>query len=172
MLVRNILLVFGLVTTSVAFGQMHKKKQATAEKNSQTNENSEMRQDTGNAFLLSVGGDPVSKEEFEAIYRKNNTKETDTSKEALEEYLQLFINFKLKVKAAKDAGKDTVNSFVNELKGYRRQLAQPYLTDKQVNEQLIEEAYNRMKTDIRASHILISLEADALPKDTLAAYKR
>jgi len=172
MLIRNILLVISLVSGSVAFGQMHKKKPVVTEKAKDAQVQVELANDTGEAVLLVVGGDPVSKEEFEAIYRKNNTKETSSSREALEEYLQLFINFKLKVKAAKDAGKDTVNAFKNELKGYRRQLAQPYLTDKEVNEQLVEEAYNRMKTDVRASHILISLGADALPKDTLVAYKR
>ncbi|MFM2286674.1 MAG: hypothetical protein RLZZ543_2171, partial [Bacteroidota bacterium] len=60
----------------------------------------------------------------------------------------------------------------NELKGYRRQLAQPYLTDKNVNEKLIQEAYERMKKDVRASHILISLPTDPLPKDTLVAYNK
>jgi peptidyl-prolyl cis-trans isomerase SurA len=172
MLIRNILLVFSLVSGSVAFGQMQKNKSVVTAKSKVAQPEVAVAKDTGEAVLLIVGGDPVTKEEFEAIYRKNNTKETNSSKEALEEYLQLFINFKLKVKAAKDAGKDTVNAFKNELKGYRRQLAQPYLTDKEVNEQLIEEAYNRMKTDVRASHILISLGADALPKDTLAAYKK
>lgn len=122
-------------------------------------------------ILLSVGGDPITKSEFEAIYHKNNNKEALT-KEDLNEYLGLFVNFKLKVKAARDAGKDTLNAFKSELKGYRRQLAQPYLTDKEVNDKLIEEAYQRMNTDIRASHILFMLSPDALPKDTLTAYKK
>ena len=122
--------------------------------------------------LLIVGGDPVTRGEFESIYRKNNSKETSSDRKALEEYLQLFINFKLKVKAAKAVGKDTAQAFINELKGYRRQLATPYLTDKNVNDKLIQEAYDRMKKDVRASHILISLPADPLPKDTLAAYNK
>lgn len=130
-----------------------------------------VKEATQDPVLLTVGGDPVTKAEFEAIYRKNNTKETGSKKD-LEEYLELFVNFKLKVKAAKVAGKDTVKAFQNELKGYRKQLAQPYLTDKQVNERLIEEAYERMKKDVRASHILISIAGDALPKDTLAAYNK
>jgi peptidyl-prolyl cis-trans isomerase SurA len=122
--------------------------------------------------LLTVGGDPVTKAEFENIYRKNNPKDATDDRKALEEYLELFINFKLKVKAAKEAGKDTSKAFLTELKGYRRQLAQPYLSDKDVNEKLIEEAYERMKKDVRASHILIKLDADPLPKDTLIAYKK
>ncbi|MCB0819549.1 MAG: peptidylprolyl isomerase [Bacteroidetes bacterium] len=122
-------------------------------------------------ILLRVGGDGVTKSEFEAIYHKNNNKE-ELTREDLNEYLGLFINFKLKVKAAREEGKDTLSAFKNELKGYRRQLAQPYLTDKDVNEKLIEEAYDRMKTDIRASHILFMLSPDALPKDTLAVYNK
>jgi peptidyl-prolyl cis-trans isomerase SurA len=123
-------------------------------------------------ILLTVGGDPVTKGEFESIYRKNNPKDAPNDRKALEEYLELFINFKLKVKAAKVAGKDTTTAFNNELKGYRRQLAQPYLSDKDVNEKLIEEAYERMKKDVRASHILIKLVNDPTPKDTLAAYNK
>jgi peptidyl-prolyl cis-trans isomerase SurA len=122
--------------------------------------------------LLTVGGDEVTKGEFESIYRKNNPKDSPNDRKALEDYLELFINFKLKVKAAKVVGKDTTKAFINELKGYRRQLAQPYLSDKDVNEKLIEEAYERMKKDVRASHILIKLGTDPTPKDTLAAYNK
>ncbi len=123
-------------------------------------------------IMLIVGGDGVTRAEFESIYRKNNSKDTASSRKALEEYLQLFINFKLKVKAAKVAGKDTAKAFQTELKGYRRQLAQPYLTDKNVNDKLIQEAYDRSKKDVKASHILISLPSEPLPKDTLAAYTK
>lgn len=123
-------------------------------------------------ILMTVGGDPVTKGEFESIYRKNNQKDTKSDRKALEEYLELFTNFKLKVKAAKDAGKDTVKAFQNELKGYRKQLAQPYLTDKDVNDKLINEAYERMKKDVRASHILIKLGSDPSPKDTLIAFNK
>ena len=123
-------------------------------------------------IMLIVGGDAVTRAEFESIYRKNNSKDTASSRKALEEYLQLFINFKLKVKAAKVAGKDTAKAFQTELKGYRRQLAQPYLTDKNVNDKLIQEAYDRSKKDVKASHILISLSSESLPKDTLVAYTK
>ena len=123
-------------------------------------------------ILLTVGGDPVTKSEFENIYHKNNPKDNPDDRKALEEYLELFINFKLKVKAAKALGKDTTTAFRNELKGYRSQLAKPYLSDKDVNERLIEEAYERMKKDVKASHILIKVAENALPKDTLAAYNK
>jgi len=133
---------------------------------------SEQKAIPSDPILLTVGGDPVTKSEFEAIYRKNNSKEQTFDKKALEEYLELFINFKLKVKAARVEGRDTGSAFLNELKGYRKQLAQPYLADKDVNERLINEAYERMKKDVKASHILIKLPNDPLPKDTLAAYQK
>ncbi len=123
------------------------------------------------AVLLNVGGKEVTKSEFESIYHKNNTKATGDRK-SIEEYLELFINFKLKVREAEAQGLDTTAAFKNELEGYRKQLAQPYLVDNEVNEKLLREAYDRMKTDVRASHILIKVDQDALPKDTLAAFNK
>lgn len=121
--------------------------------------------------LLTVDGQGTTLSEFEAVYKKNNRDETVDQKD-LEEYLDLYINFRLKVREAESLGLDTVKKFVEELKGYQKQLAKPYLTDKEVTEKLVEEAYQRSLKDIRASHILIKVGPDALPKDTLAAYNR
>jgi peptidyl-prolyl cis-trans isomerase SurA len=123
--------------------------------------------------LLIVSNDTVTKSEFLAVYNKNNIKkETVIDKKSLEEYLQLYVNFKLKVKEAESLGMDTVSSFVTELAGYRKQLAQPYLVNKDVNDKLLQEAYDRMQYDVRASHILIKVSADASPEDTLKAYNK
>jgi len=122
--------------------------------------------------LLTVAGEEVKKSEFLNVYRKNSKQDKVIDNKSLNEYLDLYINFKLKVKEARDLGLDTTEVFKKELAGYRRQLAQPYLTDKKINEQLIEEAYERKLYDIRASHILIKLNPDAEPKDTLLAYKK
>lgn len=121
--------------------------------------------------LLTVGKSQVTKSEFENVYHKNNTKD-DNTRESLEKYLELYINFKLKVQEAEELGMDTAASFRDELKGYRKQLAQPYLTDKDVNEKLLKEAYDRMQWDVRASHILVKVGENALPKDTLEAYNK
>jgi peptidyl-prolyl cis-trans isomerase SurA len=121
--------------------------------------------------LLTVGNTQVTKSEFESVYRKNNTKD-DNTKESLEKYLELYINFKLKVKEAEELGMDTAANFKNELSGYRKQLAQPYLTDKDVNDKLLKEAYDRMSWDVRASHILVKVGENALPKDTLEAWNK
>src|SRR4051812_25567314 len=102
--------------------------------------------------LMTIDGKPVTKSEFESVFFKNNPTRTISDPKAVEEYVDLFINFKLKVKEAEEMGLDTVKTFITELGGYRRQLSGPYLTDKNVNEKLVNEAYERMKTEIHASH--------------------
>jgi len=121
--------------------------------------------------LMTVNNVPVYKAEFEQIYWKNK-KEKVATKEDLDEYMELFTKFKLKVTEAEDLGMDTVASFIKELDGYKVQLEKPYLVDKKVNEKLITEAYDRINTEIRASHILIKMDGSATPEDTLKAYNR
>lgn len=122
--------------------------------------------------LLTVGSESITKSEFEKVYHKNNNKENSNDPAAIKEYLELYINYKLKVKEAEEEKMDTASSFINELSGYRKQLAQPYMTDKDVTDSLIKEAYERMKKDVHANHILIKVAPEALPKDTLEAYTR
>ncbi len=121
--------------------------------------------------LLSVADEQVTVEEFERIYRKNNT-ESSLNRQTPEEYLELFINFKLKVKEAESLGLDTTAKFINELEGYRKQLAKPYLTDDEAKLEMMHEAYERAQLDINASHILIKLPPNPTPDDTLAAFKK
>ncbi len=121
--------------------------------------------------LLTIGGKDVKLSEFSAIFNKNKSDKPST-KEEIDEYLDLYIKFKLKVREAEELGFDTLSKFTNELKGYRKQLAQPYLTDKEVTESLIKEAYDRMKQDVRASHILVRIEQEADSRDTLKAYNK
>ena len=121
--------------------------------------------------LMTVDSKPVTRGEFEAIYKKNN-KDASVTKEALDEYLELFMNYKLKVREAEALGMDTVTKFRNELEGYRKQLARPYLIDRELNEALMQEAFDRMGQEVRASHILVSVGPDAPPEDTLVAWKR
>ncbi len=129
-------------------------------------------QDATNPVLMTIAGSPVTKSEFEKVYKKNNNKEGAYDMKDVREYLELYINYKLKVKEAEEEKLDTSVTFVNELRGYRKQLAQPYMTDKEVTDALIKEAYERMQKDVRASHILLNVAPDALPKDTIAAYNR
>ncbi len=129
-------------------------------------------QQNDDEVLLVVGGEKITKSEFVNVYQKNNAKGQAIDKKSLNEYLELYINFKLKVREAEDLGLDTVAAFISELNGYRTQLAKPYLVDKKVNDELLQEAYDRTKYDVRAKHILIKVGEYALPKDTLEAYER
>ena len=126
---------------------------------------------TNDPTLMTVDGQPVTRSEFESIYKKNN-KDAPVTKEALDEYLDLFINYKLKVRAAEVAGMDTAAKFKTELDGYRAQLARPYLIDRGLNDQLMQEAYARKTEEVRASHILVTVPEEASPEDTATAWKR
>jgi peptidyl-prolyl cis-trans isomerase SurA len=122
--------------------------------------------------LLQVANEKVTKNEFIKVYEKNNIKSEKPDTKALEEYLDLFINFRLKVTEAQALGMDTLKSFRDELAGYRKQLAQPYLSDNQASEKMMQEAYEHMKYDVRASHILVRVERLASADDTLAAWNK
>ncbi|MCU0391345.1 MAG: peptidylprolyl isomerase [Thermoflexibacter sp.] len=123
--------------------------------------------------LITVGKNSVSVGEFKYVYEKNNTNDSSAySEQSIREYLELFTNFKLKVEEAKSRGMDTTKEFVNEFAEYKKQLAKPYLTENKVTDDLVREAYERLKEEIRASHILVKAEIDALPEDSLAAYTK
>jgi len=109
-------------------------------------------------ILFSVQDNQVRLSEFNYIYNKNNGDKADYSEESLQNYMDLYVKFKLKVERAKEMGLDTVTTLNNELAGYRKQLANSYLVDKEVANKLIEEVQNRMKTDRRVSHIFIPAE--------------
>lgn len=145
----------------------------TQPKPQETNSQTTAQTQTNDPVLITIGNEKITKSEFIAVYMKNNTsKDSKIKKEDLQEYLELFINFRLKVKEAEYMKLDTASSFINELAGYRKQLTQPFLIDKEVNDLLLEEAYERSKWDVRASHILIRIDQDANPKDTLIAWNK
>jgi len=121
--------------------------------------------------LMNINDKKITKSEFERIFHKNN-KDSVADQKAVNEYLDLFINFKLKVLEAEAMGLDTVTSFKQELQSYRKQLTAPYFVDKETEDKLVKEAYDRKKTRIRTSHILIKVPENASPADTLAAYNK
>jgi peptidyl-prolyl cis-trans isomerase SurA len=125
-----------------------------------------------NEVLFTVENDTVTAGEYMAVYNKNRDVGKDIDPKTPKEYLELYINFKLKVHEAKELGKDTLPKFLNEYGSYREQLAEPYLSDNAVTDELVREAYQRGQSDIRASHIMVSLAPNANPSDTLEAYER
>jgi peptidyl-prolyl cis-trans isomerase SurA len=120
-------------------------------------------------ILLSVDGKPVQAGEFIRMYKKSAE---PGKKPDVDEYLQQFITFKLKVADAINEGYDTTDTFKSELAGYRNQLAQNYLTDTRIKEKLLQSAYQRSLTEVNAWHVLIGLSPDASADDTLKAWKK
>ncbi|OAV44663.1 peptidylprolyl isomerase [Lewinella sp. 4G2] len=123
-------------------------------------------------ILFTVDGKEVTAGEFKYIYAKSNQEEADFSKASVMEYLDLYERFKLKVARAHDMGLDTVADLQRELEGYRRQLADNYIVDRQVTDKLVEELYEHQKKDVEFSHIFFAFKGNPTPEDTLALYRK
>jgi peptidyl-prolyl cis-trans isomerase SurA len=121
--------------------------------------------------LLKINNKEVTKDEFLRIYNKNRGIETDNSL-SVDDYLQLFINYKLKVEEAENLGYDTVPAFVKEMGGYKKQLSKPYLENDDMLESNCQMEYQRMHEEINAAHILVMHNFTASPKDTIEAYNK
>ena len=108
----------------------------------------------GDQVLMTINGEPIMLSEFLYIYEKNN-QENSLEKKSMEEYLDLFINFKLKVTEAISQGVDTTAAFKKELAGYRAQATPKYLQDQAAIDSLVELSYHRMAKIRRAAHIAV-----------------
>ena len=122
--------------------------------------------------LFTIDDKPYYTDEFARIYNKNLDLVKDESQKDLNQYLELFLGYKLKVNKATKLGLQNGDQYKNELKTYRTQLSKNYTTDSKVTKELVDEAYARMQKEIKASHILIKCDENALPADTLIAYKK
>ena len=118
--------------------------------------------------LMTIAGEPVMASEFMYIYEKNN-QETAIEQKNMDEYLDLFINFKLKVHEAKVQGIDTTEAFRKELSGYRAQAIPKYMKDEDAIDSLVRMSYDRMSLDRRAAHITIQCPMNADDSTTEAA---
>lgn len=149
MKLKKVLLGLSLFVTALSFSQEVKKE-----------------------VLFTVDGKPYYTDEFVRVYNKNLDLVKDDSQKDLDNYLNLFIGYKLKVNKANKLGLQNNKKYIAELKSYRAQLAKNYLTDSKVTKELVEEAYARAKKEINASHILITVDENATPADTLKAYNK
>ena len=104
--------------------------------------------------LMTIDGQPVMASEFLYIYEKNN-QESALEQKNMDEYLDLFINFKLKVHEAEANGIDTTEAFKKELSGYRAQATPKYMKDEAAIDSLVEMSYRRIAEDRRGAHIAI-----------------
>lgn len=122
--------------------------------------------------LFTINDKSYYTDEFSRVYKKNLDLVKDESQKDLNQYLELFIGYKLKVNKAYKLGLQNSAKYQSELKSYRSQLAKNYFNDTKITEALIEEAYQRLQKEVRASHILILVDENASPEDTLKAYKK
>lgn len=113
-------------------------------------------------FLASIGKDPSAPK----------TACTFEKRQALEEYVELFVNFRTKLADAYAKGYDTLPALKRELSQYRGELASPYLVDSASLAEILREAYERNHYAIRAAHILVRVDKNASPADTLKAYNK
>src|SRR5690606_15713543 len=129
----------------------------------------------GPSLVAEWDGEDLTLDEFEAAYANSvggADEAADDSMAALEDFLDRYVNFRLKVRQARDLGLDQDSSLQAEMAEYRDQLARPYFTDQAVLEDIIRDLYEKQQEEIRASHILVMVDAAAPPADTLAAYER
>jgi peptidyl-prolyl cis-trans isomerase SurA len=120
--------------------------------------------------ILKIGKQNFGLDEFEFVYNKNN--QLSQNPLTPNEYLDLFTNYKLKVTEAMHQGLDTTQSFTKEFNYYRDELAKPYLNDKKAEEKVMAEAYERLKYEVDASHILIRFPQSPTAADTLKAWNK
>ena len=122
--------------------------------------------------LFTIDNHPYYSDEFVRVYNKNLDLVKDDSQKDLDKYLELFLGYKLKVEKANKLGLQNSVTYQNELKSYRNQLSKNYINDSKVTNELVQEAYNRMTKEVRASHILILVDEGASPEDTLKAFNK
>jgi len=149
MRINKIILGFALAINAFAFAQSEKKE-----------------------VLFTIDDKPYYTDEFSRVYNKNIDLVKDESQKDLNQYLELFVGYKLKINKANKLGLQNNAKYVNELKSYRTQLSKNYTSDTKVTKALIEEGYTRSLKEIKASHILINVDENAAPADTLKAYNQ
>ena len=125
-----------------------------------------------NEVLFTIDGEEVYTSEFMRVYEKNREIVVEEEGKGFDDYFDLFLDFKLKLKQARDQELDTAASYRGDLEKYREQLIQPYLQNPEALDELTKEAYERTLFEVNASHILIRIAPDASPADTLRAFQR
>ena len=120
-------------------------------------------------YAIRIGNQIISPTEFSQVYRKF-VQSDSIKKDKTKEFLDNFINYKLEVYAAQRIGKDTTRAFRDEINGYRKELATPYLLDKILLEKMIQDTYERMREEVRVAQIFIPVPRNASAADTMVAY--
>jgi len=122
--------------------------------------------------LFTVNNTEVTTNEFSRVYNKNIDLVQDEKQKDVDEYLKLYVNYKLKLEEAYVLELNKDKKYINELESYRRQLSKKYLTDTKINDKLLEEAYERTINEVDVNHILVRVDDNASPEDSLKAYNQ
>ena len=125
-----------------------------------------------NITLVTIDGEKTTIADFKRVYEKNLDAIDNEDAKDVEKNLELYINYKLKVKEAYSIKLDTLSSYIKEMEMYKNQLSAPYMQDTVFINKLVKDAYFRTKNEVKAKHILIKLPKMVRPKDTLFAYNR
>lgn len=133
---------------------------------------------TADPTIMTINGKDVPRSEFEYSYNKNNS-ETVVDKKSVDEYIDLFVNYKLKVMAAEEAGIDTTKAFRDEFRMYRDQQIRPsFINDNDVEREartIYEDTRKRIDGNgglVRPRHILVSLKQNATKAQSDSALVR
>lgn len=124
-----------------------------------------------NAVLFSIDDTSFTNGDFLDNYNKNKDIVVDESQNDIDHYLNLYINYNLKLKAAREIGLDTSQAFKSEYDRYYKQLADNFIANGDVTEEVLKETYNRKIIEVKARHLLIAPKTQA-PEDTLTAYNK
>ncbi|HIP47421.1 MAG TPA: peptidylprolyl isomerase [Lutibacter sp.] len=122
--------------------------------------------------LFTLDGNNVYNSEFSKIYEKNLSIVQDESQKDIDNYLDLYVNYRLKLQQAYELKMDTIPSYIKEYTKYKNQLIEPFMNDDNKEKDLIKEGYQRMKKEVNANHILVRVTKEANPIDTLKAYNK
>ena len=126
-------------------------------------------QDLSSKILMSIDEDKITVKEFLRVYNKNLDLVKDQNQKEVDYYLNLYSNYRLKLKEARALKYDQKQDYIKEFDSYKKQLSKAYLTDKEVTDNLVEEAYYRTANEVKVQHILVKLNPG---QDTLDAYKK
>ena len=120
--------------------------------------------------LFRIDGEQVSVLEFKNVYEKNLNLIQEKDKKSIQENLDIYIDFKLKLKEAYRLKLNETRSYIREIETHKNQLVSPYLQDTAYLSKLVKDAYYRTKYKISVSHVLVKIPRNAKPADTLKAY--
>lgn len=122
--------------------------------------------------LMTIGDEKILVEDFKRVYEKNLDVIDNENEKDVQKNIDLFINYRLKVKEAYSIKLDTLPSYRKEIETYRNQLSVPYMQDSSYINKLVKDAYFRTKNEVKAKHILVKTPKISTPKDTLEAFQK